>query len=131
MSIAAQRPRILIGVMEERNLEQESLTSQLTSTSKVQATHPSMSDSDDESMLFVAPGHRILIDLMEERKLEEISLTSQSTSAPKVQAKHSSTSDGDLRGEKSEDPDAVEWEPPKLAEIVDLGKTIADCEWSV
>ena len=142
MTIAAQRTRILLGVEEERNLEQESLTSQLTSTSKLQATHPSMSDSNDESMLFAAPGHRILTDLIEERTLAEKSLTSQSTAAPKVQAKHSSFSDGDLRGspwkplkqdapEESDDPDAVEWEPPKLAENVDLGKTIADCEGSV
>ena len=82
--IAAQRTRILQG-MEERKLEQESLTSPWTSTSKVQvqATHPSMPDSENESMLFAAAGHRMLIDLTEERKLEEKSLTSQSTSLAK------------------------------------------------
>ena len=124
MIIAAQRTRILPG-MEERKLEQESLTSQWTSTSKVQvqATYPSMPDSENETMLFAAAGHRMLIDLTEKRKLEEKSPTSQSTSARKIQAKHFSIPDSDLKG--------FEWEPPKQAEDVDLGKTIADCEWSV
>ena len=66
---------------------------------------------------------RMLIDLTEERKLEEKSLTSQSTSARKVQAKHFSIPDSDLKG--------FEWEPPKQAEDVEIGKTIADCKWSV
>ena len=92
-------------MMEERNLERESLTSQLTSTSKVQATHHSMSDSDVESMPFATPRHRILEGLMEERNLAEKSLTSQSTSTPKAQAKHFLMSENDLKGSP--------WEPPK------------------
>ena len=36
-----------------------------------------------------------------------------------------------LRGKDIKDPDAVQWEPPKLAEKVNLGKTISVCEWSI
>ena len=41
------------------------------------------------------------------------------------------TPKGWFRGMNSKDPDAIEWEPPKLTESVDLGKTTAVCHRSV
>ena len=62
--------------------------------------------------------------LMSTSSRPTVSVTNQSARRKKTAL--NLTPKGWFRGKKSKDPDAVEWEPPKLAENVDLGKTIVD-----
>ena len=58
MRFRAQRPRFLNGVMEERNLVQQSPKNQITSTLRAQARYCSISDSNLKGLPWEPPKKR-------------------------------------------------------------------------
>ena len=63
-----------------------------------------------------------------------MSASNKSTSSVLYQRKKTTVTQSSkrwLQEKDIKDPDAVEWEPPKLAEDVNLGKIISSGEWSI